>query len=466
MPNSPDLPVLQDCLDKLLERLKATLDLSTSPVSEEYAYQSLPLCVLDTIFSINAKYESTRKVVIRYCDHYRLQRVRQDPDTLPPIEDQESLSAFIEKITALGVEEFAKTILANRQRTSTRNGILKSEAILRFAQVLQAHKVEYLQDVETIQGKESFEKAIKEIPGQGSGITIRYFYMLAGSDDFVKPDRMILGFLKEQIGRSCNPDQAQELLGRAANTLKNEYSYMTPKLLDNLIWMYQREKGRELTEAIRRFIGHFKAQFLRIKEVESTLFQKVLIATALDALSRATFGSSADGHRVRNLRLISEITKWQDHDRVSLPQLALVLAENKLTETPLSKRVESLLSTWEKGAIIPLERLPRLSDFQLETLEDDTLERDIESAQLGNLFYMYRCNLVHEFREPGYGMELDGEEIPYFHLMECSQWELVYPLGFFHWLFRKTLGGLKTFLKARGINPYTNFEFGSQWRGK
>jgi len=248
MPSTPDMPVLQDCLDKLLERLKATLDLSTPPVSEEYAYQSLPLCVLDTIFSINAKYESTRKVVIRYCDHYGLQRVRKDPDTLPPIEDQESLSAFTEKITSLGVEEFAKTILANRQRTSTRNGISKSEAVLRFAQVLQAHKVEYLQDVEAIQGKESFEKAVKEIPGQGSGITIRYFYMLAGSDDFVKPDRMVLGFLKEQTGRSCNPDQAQELLGRAANALRIEYPYMTPKLLDNLIWMYQREKGKQRGE--------------------------------------------------------------------------------------------------------------------------------------------------------------------------------------------------------------------------
>jgi len=63
-------------------------------------------------------------------------------------------------------------------------------------------------------------------------------------------------------------------------------------------------------------------------------------------------------------------------------------------------------------------------------------------------------------------MELDGEETPYFYLMEGSQWELVYPMGFFHWLFRKTLGELKTFLRSRAINPYTNFEFGSQWRGK
>ncbi len=232
-------------LDKLLEQLKATLDLLTPPITEEYAYQSLPLCVLDTIFSINARYESTRNVVIRYCDHYGLRRIRKDPKILPSIEEQEPISVLIERISTLGAEDFAKTILANRQRTSTRNGILKSEAVLRFAQVLQAHKVDYFQGAEAIQGNEYFEQAIKSIRGQGSGITVKYFYMLVGSDDFVKPDRMILGFLKEQIGRSCTPDQAQELLGRAACALKTEYPYITPKLLDNLIWMYQRKKGRE-----------------------------------------------------------------------------------------------------------------------------------------------------------------------------------------------------------------------------
>lgn len=452
-----------DRLARLIESLRSKLDLSETLNPEEYAYQSLPLCILDAVFSINAKYESTRNVVERYCRHYRLRQVRRDTLCLPPVEEQEPISAFVEKITNLGPEKFAGMVLANRQRTSTKSGIMKSEAALRFAHVLQAHKVEYFQDVEKIQGKEDFENAVKAIPGQRTGITVRYFYMLAGSDDFVKPDRMILGFLKDQLGERLSQDEAQGILSEASDALKPQYPHLTTKTLDHHIWMYQREKGREVTEAIRRFIGHFEAQFLRIKEVESPLFQKLLIATALDALSRAAFGSSGGRN---NLRLISEITKWQDQDRIGLPQLALVLIDHKLHRTPLFRKVESLLSTWEKGAIIPLERLPRLPGFQLETLEDDTVEKHIKSAQLGNLFYKHRCNLVHEFREPGYGMELDGEEVPYFHLMEGSQWELVYPLGFFHWLFRKTLDELKTFLRAGGINPYTNFEFGSQWRGK
>jgi len=162
-----------------------------------------------------------------------------------PLEEQEPVSVFVEKITNLGPEKFAGMVLANRQRTSTKSGIMKSEAALRFAQVLKLHKVEYFQDVEKIQGKEDFENAVKAIPGQRTGITVRYFYMLAGSDDFVKPDRMILGFLKDQLGERLSQDEAQGILSEASDALKPQYPHLTTKTLDHHIWMYQREKGLE-----------------------------------------------------------------------------------------------------------------------------------------------------------------------------------------------------------------------------
>jgi hypothetical protein len=159
------------------------------------------------------------------------------------VEEQEPVSAFVEKIANLGPEKFAGTVLANRQRTSTRSGIMKSEAALRFAQVLELHKVEYFQDVEKIQGKESFENAVMAIPGQRTGITVRYFYMLAGSDDFVKPDRMILGFLRDQLGERLSKDEAQSILSEACSALKSEYPHLTTKTLDHYIWLFQRERG-------------------------------------------------------------------------------------------------------------------------------------------------------------------------------------------------------------------------------
>jgi hypothetical protein len=233
-----------DRLTRLVESLRSKLDLSERLNPEEYAYQSLPLCILDAVFSINAKYESTRNVVERYCRHYSLRLLRKYPLYLPPVEEQEPVSAFVEKIVNLGPEKFAGTVLANRQRTSTRSGIMKSEAALRFAQVLQAQKVEYFQDVESIQGKTGFENAVMAIPGQRTGITVRYFYMLAGSDDFVKPDRMILGFLRDQLGERLSQDEAQKVLSGASDALKPEYPHLTTKTLDHHIWRYQRQQGK------------------------------------------------------------------------------------------------------------------------------------------------------------------------------------------------------------------------------
>ncbi len=70
----------------------------------------------------------------------------------------------------------------NRQRTSSRNGILKAEAVYQFCRVLHKYSVNYLQDVIKLYGNQEFEKEIKLISGQKSGISLVYFYMLVGED--------------------------------------------------------------------------------------------------------------------------------------------------------------------------------------------------------------------------------------------------------------------------------------------
>lgn len=133
----------------------------------------------------------------------------------------------------------ARTLYQNSQRTSTRNGILKAEAAQRFGQVLQTNKVEYLQDVDRIMGQASFEQAIQQIPGQRSGISLRYFYILTGSPEHVKPDRMILRFIMTATGRLIGIDEAEKNIRHACAILQHDYPKLTPALLDNIIWRYQ-----------------------------------------------------------------------------------------------------------------------------------------------------------------------------------------------------------------------------------
>ncbi|MDX9852128.1 MAG: hypothetical protein RBT01_16575 [Anaerolineaceae bacterium] len=104
----------------------------------------------------------------------------------------------------------------------------------------------YLQDVQKIMGNAAFEAEIARIPGQSSGLSTRYFYMLAGDENFIKPDRMIRRFIQSAIHRELSFDECQELLVSAHAELVRENPPLTTRSLDHQIWLYQKavkEKG-------------------------------------------------------------------------------------------------------------------------------------------------------------------------------------------------------------------------------
>src|SRR6185312_10059202 len=59
------------------------LPLAETVLHEAYFLSSLSLCVLDAVFSIGVTYESTTAVVRRYCEAYRLTRLRRDRSRPP-----------------------------------------------------------------------------------------------------------------------------------------------------------------------------------------------------------------------------------------------------------------------------------------------------------------------------------------------------------------------------------------------
>jgi len=221
-------------------RAAQVLPLASARFGDEYHYQSLPLCVIDSVFSIGVRYEGVRNVVARYCARYGLRRIRAGEDELPQVHEQESVSSFCGKCEERGPESMAADVFENRQRTSSRNGILKAEAAYRFAAALRRHGVEYLQDVPEAAGSRALEGDIRSIPGQGSGISLQYFFMLAGSDELIKPDRMVRAFLESALGRPVDASEAQELMTAAATLLQANYPHITPRLLDHEVWKFQR----------------------------------------------------------------------------------------------------------------------------------------------------------------------------------------------------------------------------------
>lgn len=224
----------------LAEACKRQLPLAHTTLSQSYYYDSLPLCVIDAVFSIGVRYTSVQNVVQHYCDRYGLRQYNLQRDTLG---DAHTISELIAHITEYGVEKSADVLFCNHQRTSSRNGILKAEAVLRFAEVLQKYQIEHLSDYRANGLCSDAEREILAIPGQKSGLALRYFHMLAGDDTQAKPDRHVLRFLNGVLGQTVSVRQAYVLLKEVVERLQPDYPHLTVRLLDYTIWNHMAYGG-------------------------------------------------------------------------------------------------------------------------------------------------------------------------------------------------------------------------------
>lgn len=194
----------------------------------------LALCVIDSVQSTGVTYTSVENVVARYRAHRREQGGDPNRDGIP-----ELLATFDELD---GPEGWARKI-GNDNRTSTRGGVLKSEAIRDAARVLAG---EGIGDTAGLRKAAEDKKDLAwikgvwcAVTGQGSGITWHYLLMLAGIPG-VKPDRMICRFIADSLGLplgAVTPPFAVEILTVAAVEMG-----MSPTDLDHAVWQFQRNR--------------------------------------------------------------------------------------------------------------------------------------------------------------------------------------------------------------------------------
>lgn len=225
---------------KFLKYCLDNLNFNEPDQFEEY-FASVPLCAINAIFSINTKYEAVLNALNRFCDHFDLELAHPTKGQIPSADKQKTVSEIYNLIKDISPDTLASDIFKNKQRTSTTNGILKADASLRVIKILKDFGVETYQDIHKILDNETFEGCIKGIPGQSSGTSLKYFFMLTGSKDQIKPDRMILGFIKDATGLTLQPKDALSLIRQSVDDLKKEgYKSLTARHLDNLIWNFQR----------------------------------------------------------------------------------------------------------------------------------------------------------------------------------------------------------------------------------
>jgi hypothetical protein len=220
----------------------ATRELQIRPRGNRWAH--LSLCVLDAVYSINARYGGVVRVCHRYADHVDLtERLLPAADIargLGPTRE-EDLTTFVDLGHRLGPDRLASEVLANRGRTSTRGGILKADAAIRYAEILTNAEIRRLDDVTDLLANPialaAVEKALRTVPGHGNGARLSYLWMLTGDDQNIKPDRMVLRWSSNHLGRAVSVPEARALLSEVANHLG-----CTPWELDNAIW--RRQSGK------------------------------------------------------------------------------------------------------------------------------------------------------------------------------------------------------------------------------
>lgn len=180
------------------------------PQPRERRWASLSLCIADAIWSIGAHYDNV--VVPLVCELATELGVER-----PTIRMSEQIGVDplpLSRLAELDVD--GVTRLTNLQRTSTRGGILKSDAALRHIRAFLVHDVNSLTDaIGLFDDSERFaavNTALRKIPGEGAHAVRRnYLWMLVGQDDLIKPDRMVLRWFKSH-GVVVDPIGARDLI--------------------------------------------------------------------------------------------------------------------------------------------------------------------------------------------------------------------------------------------------------------
>jgi hypothetical protein len=218
--------------DALLAMVASVEALLGSPDTWEApgGYDSVGLAMIDAVWSIGVRYQSVENVIARY----RAERGAGGHDA--EADRPEDVRRFIE---ACGGPEGFALRMGNRQRTSSRNGILKAEAVLHEARILEREGVRAPVDLAGASEErlDDLRRRWSTVPGQASGISWRAFSMLIGLAE-VKPDRMIRRYVASALGRSgesaVGVEEARILVMATAAHLG-----VSARDLDYAIWAYQ-----------------------------------------------------------------------------------------------------------------------------------------------------------------------------------------------------------------------------------
>ena len=290
-----------DAVEKIVQYSREILDFQNLSAPPEY--RSLSVCLIESVYSLRAKYYSVvLPIVERYADKY----LHGDKYAAG-----DSLEDFMQHVTqAGGCECFTDSILVNHQKLSGRN---KTEICCEIADKLtRLLGINTLKDFQSYDKPELLDIVLRSVKGLGDA-GINYLYMLAGDSNRCKPDIHIHHFIRDAIDEDVSNEECQFLLKNAVEELLTEFPQLTVRVFDYLIWKeYQTgsEKAKQeihnvsisdqkLKERKRRRTGKFEAlkDFLIVQQSETIRLTFAEIESMIaDSLCKSAYQYSAYWH--------------------------------------------------------------------------------------------------------------------------------------------------------------------------
>ncbi len=256
---------------------------------------SLALCVVDSIWSIGIRYSTVKKVLNLYLHERGLEGLSASQAcTDGPTE----FLAWYEALGQPSSPERLAEAVQNRNRTSSRGGVLKAEAVIQAMTLLQQLGIETTDAL--LEREDELGSLWKsQIAGQRSGISWAYLLMLAGKPG-VKPDRMVHRFMTRMgAPRRMSPEEFVALIHTELDD-----SRIIPTDIDHQIWLTERsERPTEFSDvgvAIEEFVRERDwEKFHTVKNLTLALTSEVgevadLVRWMTDN-EVATYLSSSDG---------------------------------------------------------------------------------------------------------------------------------------------------------------------------
>jgi hypothetical protein len=187
----------------------------------------------------------------------------------------------------------------------------------------------------------------------------------------------------------------------------------------------------------------------------------------IDPLAPICYPHLARNNRNRFLQILKDHSGWPHGELVSLPVLAEKLRAKGI-DLSLRSKLLRIMRTENKTAgnsvAVTAFDLPLSSVGPL--CSGPKSRKLVEDTQHFCLIYSYRNFLVHEFREPGYGMEAfsSTSKAPCYHsFLNVKRWVLVYPEAFFEQLARDIIMSATNWLELNLIDPYKRVPSSWTW---